>query len=143
MSMQSLIFVTNIDSMALILAGAVAAVASLYLYLYLNVSVRSQHRDLVETSATITAPYLPCDQLVIAHLSDFHAEDGGVYLGKLLEQAEARLQQLRPDVIALTGDYVNRRPEPVAEVGVPIPQRLELPGSTLYLDCRLPSLSRA
>ncbi|MBD1918628.1 MULTISPECIES: metallophosphoesterase [Cyanophyceae] len=51
----------------------------------------------------------------IVHLSDFHY-DGQRLSPRLLQQAIDRVNDLAPDLIALTGDYVTRDPAPIFEL---------------------------
>ncbi|NJK59792.1 MAG: metallophosphoesterase [Oscillatoriales cyanobacterium SM2_1_8] len=56
-------------------------------------------------------PYLAGVRLV--HLSDFHCD--GVRLSpRLLARAIALTNELQPDLVVLTGDYVTEEPEPIA-----------------------------
>ncbi len=55
----------------------------------------------------------PFHGLKIAHLSDFHC--GAHIPTGYLEDAIARTQAEKPDVIALTGDFIDRGPEHVAK----------------------------
>lgn len=49
---------------------------------------------------------------VIVQLSDFH-EDGLRLSARLLEQTIAQVNQIQPDLIVLTGDYVTDDPSPI------------------------------
>ncbi|MBE9138061.1 metallophosphoesterase [Nodosilinea sp. LEGE 07088] len=48
----------------------------------------------------------------IVQLSDFHC-DGGHLPTRLLQQVVERVNDLKPDLIALTGDYVTQEPSPI------------------------------
>lgn len=51
----------------------------------------------------------------IAQLSDFHAD--GIRLDRrLLSRAIAQVNEIQPDLIALTGDFVTHAPEPIYEL---------------------------
>jgi predicted MPP superfamily phosphohydrolase len=63
----------------------------------------------------ILDPYLPPDleNLRIVQLSDIHWDDHPRTSKKLFEQVISAVNKLEPDLILLTGDYVNYDPEPI------------------------------
>jgi len=56
---------------------------------------------------------LPCQCLRLVQLSDFHW-DGERLAPVLLQRAIALTNELQPDLVVLTGDYVTDEPEPIA-----------------------------
>jgi len=54
--------------------------------------------------------------LRLAQLSDIHWDGGRTIRWELIERAAARVREARADLVVLTGDYVNREPEPIADL---------------------------
>jgi uncharacterized protein len=76
----------------------------------------------VET-LTVAIPGLPpaFHGLIIVQLSDLHAD--GLRLSKqLLDTAITQVNQLQPDLIVLTGDYVTEDPAPIAALATQLGQ---------------------
>jgi uncharacterized protein len=74
----------------------------------------SSSQSLSVEEITLTIAQLPkrLERTKIVQLSDFHY-DGICLSEKLLAQAIAVTNQLEPDLILLTGDYVTRNPKPI------------------------------
>lgn len=66
---------------------------------------------------TISIRDLPArlNGIVIVQLSDFHF-DGLRLSDRLLAQTIAKVEAIQPDLIALTGDFVTRSPDPIHEL---------------------------
>lgn len=101
--------------------GAVATVAATYSY----ASLVARHRLVVER-VTIPIKTLPpaLHGCKIVHMSDFHHVRGASFA--LAERAVALANALRPDLIALTGDFVTQDPLAVTEL-VPVLASLRAP----------------
>jgi uncharacterized protein len=74
-------------------------------------------------SLTIAIADLPTDLngTVIVQLSDFHA-DGRRLSDSLLQMVIARVNQIQPDLIMLTGDYVTDDPAPIETLAAQLRQ---------------------
>ncbi|MGQ9865258.1 MAG: metallophosphoesterase [Pseudanabaenaceae cyanobacterium] len=66
-------------------------------------------------SLTLPIASLPWPDLRLVQLSDFHWDGERLSLG-LLQRAIALTNELAPDLVVLTGDYVTDEPEPIAEL---------------------------
>lgn len=92
------------------IAGAVAVLLGLFLYFNFvrhRISIERVH---VSVKSMKGRRY----PLVIAHLSDFHCDFGiECRMDVIIAEALEALEAIGPDIICLTGDYVNRHPGPV------------------------------
>ncbi len=101
----------------------VGAAAALATYSYANLFAR--HRLSVE-HVTVPISNLPIDLhgCKIVHLSDFHHTRGAAL--SLIGRAVRQANLLKPDLIALTGDFITHEPDAVSEL-VPLLQQLRAP----------------
>jgi uncharacterized protein len=88
------------------LAGAAAALASLGAYAYW---IEPFWLDVTRTTIDLPGLPPPLDGMVLAHLSDLHVT-GPAGPGNAAAKAVAICNQVRPDAVVLTGDYVGKRP---------------------------------
>eukprot|EP00299_Pterocystis_sp_00344_P018224 c9101_g1_i1.p1 GENE.c9101_g1_i1~~c9101_g1_i1.p1 ORF type:complete len:187 (+),score=31.48 c9101_g1_i1:46-606(+) len=86
----------------------------LSIFAFLIYLTKFHRHKLSITHNTIKVRNLQSDRFVVAHLSDFHVDSRNLfYLEPQLTEAIQFIKSIHPDVIVLTGDYVNHSARPI------------------------------